>query len=109
MYNYDFSHLADSDIDATYDYIAERLENPKAAEKLMDELWHKVDTIVKNPLFRPLVHEPELAVMGFRSIKVKNFVIYYIADEEKQHVKIVRFLYNRRDWTNILKDNPSGK
>jgi len=32
-------------------------------------------------------------------------MIFYIIDEPNNYLKIVRFLYGRRDWMNILKEN----
>jgi plasmid stabilization system protein ParE len=108
MYLYDFSRLASEDIDKTYDYIAVEKEAPKAAQNLMAELGQKIEYLMEFPLRRPFVHEPMLALMGFRSIKVKNHVLYYVVDEERNYIKIIRFLYSKRDWINILLDNPSG-
>ena len=39
---------------------------------------------------------------GYRSIKVKNYVIFYVIHEENNTVILHRFLYSKMDWANIL-------
>jgi len=35
-------------------------------------------------------------------IVVDNYIVFYIIDEERKTVTIVRILYTRRDWENLL-------
>ncbi|MDR0503886.1 MAG: type II toxin-antitoxin system RelE/ParE family toxin [Treponema sp.] len=58
----------------------------------------------ENPNFRPLVQDKYLASLGYRLINVKNYMIFYIIGEDNKHLKIVRFLHNKRNWINILKE-----
>ena len=98
------SQLFDSDIDAVYMYIKENLEAPMAAENLMKELKEKLNYLKDNPFVRSFVQDEFLANIGFRPIKVKNYVIYYIVDDVKNEINLIRFLYNKRDWKNILRE-----
>ena len=98
------SQLFDNDIDSVYQYIRENLEAPMAAENLMKELKVKLNYLKENPFARSFVQDDFLASVGFRPINVKNYVIYYIIDEEKNVINLIRFLYNKRDWKNILRD-----
>ena len=104
MYEVIFSKIIDSEIDQCYTYIKETLEAPRAAENLFNELYEKLNEILENPYKRPLVQDKYLASLGLRSIKVKNYVLYYTITEEKNTVYALRFMYKTRDWTNILKD-----
>ena len=97
------SKLFDADIDAVYQYIKDNLEAPMAAERLMRELKEKLHYLKENPFARSFVQDKFLAKIGFRPIKVKNYVIYYIIDEKKNEINLIRFLYNKRDWKNILR------
>jgi plasmid stabilization system protein ParE len=105
MYLLAFSKLIDADFDSSYEYIKEKLEAPRAAEKLFDEIISKLDYICKSPFIRPLVQDRHLASLGIRSIKIKNYVLYFNVDEKKNIINALRFLYNKRDWINILKEN----
>ena len=106
MYELVFSKIIEEDIDSCYNYIKDILEAPMAAEKLMKELYEKLNYIKEKPFSRPFVHDDFLSSLGIRSIKVKNYVVfYYIEDNKnKKFVNLVSFMYNKRDWANILKE-----
>jgi toxin ParE1/3/4 len=104
VYKLIFSKLYHSDLDECYIYISKKLENPMAAEKLIIETKKKLIEIKNNPTHRPLVNDEYLADLGYRLKIVKNFMIFYIIDNDNKHIKIVRFLYGKRDWMNILKE-----
>ena len=105
MYDFIFSKIMDFDIDQNYYYIKDTLEAPKAAEKLYSELYEKINEIINNPYKRPLVQDKYLASLGIRSIKVKNYLLFYKITEENKMVNILRFLYNKRDWIKLLKES----
>jgi hypothetical protein len=94
-----------------------------AARNLKNEVKEKLIYISKNPTHRPLVYDKYLANLGYRLISVKNYLIFYIIepqpsrkssvepevrgsplDDDNIHIKIIRFLYCKRDWINILKE-----
>ena len=104
MYKLKISKLYDSDVDSCYDYIKDTLKNPKAADDLITKIMDKLNIISENPKIRPLVRDEYLANIGYRLITVKNYMIFYIIGEDNKHLKIVRFLYCKRDWMNILKE-----
>ena len=106
MYNLSFSKIIDGDIDSCYKYIKDKLDAPMAAENLMKELYEKLNQIKENPYSRPLVHDKLLASLGIRSIKVKNYLLFYSVEEENKNLNIITFMYNKRDWVNIVKDIP---
>ena len=104
MYALIFSKAIDLDFDQCKKYIEETLEAPKAAEKLFNELYGKINGILENPFRRPLVQDKYLASLGIRSINIKNYMLFYTITEETNTVNAVRFMYSKRDWINILKD-----
>ena len=75
-----------------------------AADNLIKEIIKKLDKIKENPNIRPLVQDKYLASLGYRLINVKNYVIFYIIGNDNKHIKIIRFLYNKRNWINLLKE-----
>jgi toxin ParE1/3/4 len=52
-----------------------------------------------------LVQDTYLASLGYRSINVKNYTIFYIIGSDDTHIKVVRFLYKKRNWMNVLKES----
>jgi plasmid stabilization system protein ParE len=104
MYTLFFSKVIHEDIDSSYAYIKETLESPHAAENLIKDIVEKLDYIKKTPYTRSLVHDNYLASLGIRSIKIKNYVLYYNVEEEKKSINVIRFFYNKRDWIKLLKE-----
>jgi len=124
------SKLYKEDTLSTYNYIKNVLNAPVAAKNLIKEVKEKLIHISKNPTHRPLVHDKYLASLGYRLISVKNYLIFYIIEPQPRpqgegsplepqprpqgegsplnddniRIKIVRFLYCKRDWINILKE-----
>ena len=106
MYRLKISKLYKEDTSSSYNYIKYKLEAPMAANNLKKEIKEKLNKIKVNPKIRPLVRDEYLANLGYRLINVKNFMIFYIIDDNNKHIKIIRFLYGKRDWMNKLKEMP---
>ena len=104
MYTPIVSKLYDNDVLSGAEYIADVLQNPAAANRLVDEAKKKFIEVLENPGYRPLVYDEYLASLGYRFARVKNFLLFYIIGNDNEHVKIVRFLHGRQDWMNILKE-----
>jgi len=92
------------DVDSSYNYIKDKLEAPMAADNLIKIIIENLNKIKENPNIRPLVQDKYLASLGYRLVKVKNYAIFYIIDNDNNHIKVIRFLYNKRNWQNILKE-----
>jgi plasmid stabilization system protein ParE len=104
VYKLKISKLYDLDVDSCYGYINDTLKNPKASYNLIREIKEKLILICENPKIKPLVRDDYLANLGYRLINIKKYLLFYIIGEDNKHIKIVRFLYGRRDWMNILKE-----
>jgi toxin ParE1/3/4 len=76
---------------SAYNYIKNVLNAPMAAQKLKNEVKEKLMYISKNPTHRPLVYDKHLASLGYRLISVKNYLIFYIINDDGSHIKIIRF------------------
>jgi plasmid stabilization system protein ParE len=108
MYKLIFAKVFREDVQSSVNYIKHTLQAPVAAERLKTEIIKTYKTIKHTPFIYPVVPNEYLASIGFRFTMVKNYMLFYIV-EEKQ-INMVRFLYGRRDWINILKgDNDAGR
>ena len=54
------------------------------------------------PFRNALVLDERLAYQGIRRILIDNYIVFYVVNDEKKIVTVVRILYNRRDWINLL-------
>ena len=103
MYFVNISDIAEEDILSTVKYISGELKAPKAANDLLDEIERHEEILGKTPHIYPRVPDEYLAGKGLRFVIIKNYLMFFII-EEKELVNVVRFLYGRRDWKNILKN-----
>ena len=104
MYRLRFSKLFKTDVDSSYNYIKNKLEAPMVADNLIKEIIESLNKIKENPNIRPLVQDKYLSSLGYRLINVKKYIVFYIIDNDNMYVKIIRFLYNKRNWMSILKE-----
>jgi hypothetical protein len=44
-----------------------------------------------------LIDNERLAALGYRRLLVKNYLVFFVIDEEAQTVSIERIIYNRRN------------
>jgi len=68
----------------------------------LDDIEIAVDSLEDMPKRHALVKNEMLAGLGFRVLPIHNYLIFYVVREETKSVIIERFLYNRRDWSNII-------
>jgi len=94
--------LAEEDILSTVKYITNDLKNPVAANNLLDEIERHQKNLEDNPYIYPLVNDDYLSEKGLRLIVIKNYLMFFIINEDNKIVNIIRFLYGRRNWKNIL-------
>jgi len=104
LYHIDITEPAENDIIEAAKYITEQLLNPAAAGKLVDDAENAIYSLTDMPQRHALVKDDDLARLGFRFMPVNNYLIFYTVREEKKTVVIQRFLYARRDWVTILKN-----
>ena len=85
------------------DYIEFTLKNPNAADNLLDVSTEQIGSLADLPQKFRLEDDPVLASWGIRFVIINNYLAFYTIDEEKQTVIIVRFLYQKSNWTSILR------
>lgn len=94
---------AEHDIDEIEYYIGVNLYNKSAAENTVDGIISEILELGNYPLKHPPVKDELLAALGIRMTWFKNYNIFYVYDEHKNSVHVLRVLYNRIDWQNLLK------
>ena len=98
---------AQRDLESAADYIEYSLLNPAAADDLLDAAEEALSSLSDMPQRIMLATDEVLAAWGIRFIQVKNYLAFYTVDEEKNIVHVVRFLYMKRDWQTILRQDIS--
>ena len=108
-YSLNITNIAEEDILTTVRYIANVLKNSIAANTLLDEIERYEKILEDTPGIYPFVHDEYLAGKGLKYVTIKNFLLFFTIDEKNKNVNIIRFLYGRRDWKNILKNYENNK
>jgi plasmid stabilization system protein ParE len=105
MYSVTISGPAEQDLDAALDYFLTVLNAPQAAQTLLNEIEEKIIFLQTNPLVYEIEHDDYLRERNIRSVLVRSHLIFYFADPQNEEVFIIRILYARRNWLNILRSN----
>ena len=105
MYSLSITDVAEEDILNTVKYIADVLKAPMAVNSLLNEIERHEEILENSPNIYPFVPDEYLAEKGIKFTMVKNYVMFYTINENDKIVTVIRFLYGRRDWKNILKSN----
>jgi toxin ParE1/3/4 len=103
MYKIKFTILAENDLNNSYDYIKNELKNQSAAENLVLEVESKISKIAATPYACTLVSDIYLKNIGIRFLPIKNYLVFYKVEEELKEIIIIRFLYGKREWRDMLK------
>lgn len=101
-YSIEITEPAESDLFEIGDYIAKELKEPDIAEKVVDRISEAIFDLEEMPYRHGLVADETLAVQGIRKLVVEKHTVFYHINEEYTTVTIIRILYNRRDWINLL-------
>ena len=102
MYEVEVSEQADSDLRGIFEYIAFELQSPENAIGQLDRLEEQIlslDTMSER--YRKYEKEPWKS-RGLRILPVDNYVVFYIPDNARKVVTILRVMYAGRDIDNQL-------
>ena len=102
MYEVQWTSLAKDDLVRAITYIADMLKAPLAAEKLLGDIEKETAVLAENPNLLPLSHDEYIAHRGIRHVKVKNYMLFYTVNEDARTITVIRMLYARRDWIQLL-------
>lgn len=101
-YNIEISEPAEKDLYKIGVYISKELLEPETAKRVISKIAKGINSLEEMPLRNTLVLDERLAHKGIRKILVDNYIVFYIVTEESKTVTIIRILYGRRDWINLL-------
>ena len=94
-YHLHITSVAQRDISQAADYIEFVLKNPKAADDLLEETDQKINALLPFPQEHPIVEDKLLAAWGIRFTQIKNYLAFYVIEENQ--VTVIRFLYAKSD------------
>ena len=90
------------DILSIIDYIAVDFQEPDVAEKMFALIIRSIYNLSDFPKRNRVLTEEPYYSKGYRVTYVKNYAVFYKVDDTNRIVDIMRVLYNRREWQDIL-------
>ena len=98
----EYSPEALDDLRAIYSYITFHLKERETAVRQTGRIRREIRALSDTPeRYAPVDWEP-WASMGMRKLSVDNYVVYYLVEQEKRLVSVVRIFYGGRDTENIV-------
>ena len=104
-YSVHLTEPAKIDIRNSINYIGNVLKNPTAADRLLSKVESRVASLSVMPERCALVDDPALALQEIRYLIIEKYFAFYQINEVIKSVHILRFLYEKSDWKNILKND----
>lgn len=103
-YRVGYTQLAKDDLKNIYRYITNQLKEPQVAAKLTKRIKNEIKELDFSPeRFIRVDFEPWNS-MNMRHFPVGNYEVYYIVNNEKKSVTIIRIFYGGRDIETLLND-----
>ena len=102
LYTIEMTDYAECDLENLGDYIAFKLYNPVAAERIVHGIRQRINELKKFPLKYKLDEDVVLADLGVRRINYDNYDIFYFIDESILTVYIIRILHSLTDYRSHL-------
>jgi len=101
-YKIEIAARAKRDMREVHTYISGTLKEPNVADELLDKIETKILTLKSMPLRHALERDEQLKLRNLRKLIVDNYLVFYTVNEKTETVFVVRVLYARRDWMNLL-------
>lgn len=101
-YHIEITKPAEKDLHEIGKYIAIELLEPAVAKKVVGKIGDAILTLEDLPLRNSFVSDERVSKLGIRKILIDNYIVFYVVSEEYKTVTIIRILYGRRDWLNLI-------
>ncbi|GHV74534.1 hypothetical protein AGMMS49940_18360 [Spirochaetia bacterium] len=95
LYRLRYLPLFEQDLADARDYIAVTLQNPVAANRLVEETEKAIQERLSAPLSFKAYRSKKDRRHPYYRIYVKNFTVFYVVIDDTMEVR--RFIYSRRD------------
>lgn len=90
------------DLDNIYRYISEELFATSEATNILERIEKEIMRLKEFPFSCNYVADEYLRNKGYRKLVVDNYIVFYLTQEEKKQVIIMRVLYGKQKYENLL-------
>lgn len=96
----EFTEQCIEEMTKIYDYISTELKENEVAKRLINEVNEKLLDLANSPEIYMKIGIKDRLKREYHRIVVKNYVVLYTVDYEKEKVFISRMIYGRRNYLN---------
>lgn len=93
---------AEQDLDGMMYYVTNKLQEPMTAVRLFMSIYEQILKLDVMPYRHEVIYVHPQTGEEIRRVPVENYSIFYFVDREVQKVHVIRILYNRREWQNLI-------
>ena len=97
-----YSPAARDDLKTIYSYIAFQLKERQTARNQSNRIRNAIRSLDRFPNRHTAVEWEPWSSMGMRRLPVDNFLVFYLVNEEKHLVTVVRIFYGGRDIERLI-------
>ena|SRR5690554_4184878 len=101
-YNIKMTPKAAEDLDNIYQYISEELFATSSAASTLERIEKGIMGLREFPYSCNYVADEYLRNKGYRKLIVDNYIVFYLIEEENDQVIIMRVLYGKQKYENLL-------
>ncbi|GHU51263.1 addiction module toxin RelE [Clostridia bacterium] len=101
-YKIELTGVAHEDLEDIVIYIAKELKEPTIAQKLHTKIVTEIKKLRVMPERHEMAIDTHLKSLDVRKFYVDNYIVPYTILYDTNTVQILRVLYARRDWKNLL-------
>lgn len=101
-YTFEITPSALKDLDGIMEYVSVQLCAKESALQLLDEIEAAIDLACLHPYAASKVNDPALSRKGYRKLMVKNYIVFYIPNDSKRVLHVMRVMYFARDYMKEL-------
>ena len=99
---YELMPSAIRDLAGIAEYIAVQLSAKDSAVRLLNEIEKAIVAACAFPHAAPSVNDALFRQKGYRKLIVANYLIFYIPDDEKRKLNVMRVVYFAKDYLKEL-------
>lgn len=101
-YSLKMTPKAADDLDNIYRYISEELFATSSAANILERIEKEIMKLREFPFSCNYVADEYLSNKSYRKLIVDNYIAFYVINEEQKQAIIMRVLYKKQKYENLL-------
>ena len=99
-YNIEYSKEAKEDLIGIKQYIKYNQKEPETESKLISKIRMSIKSLKDNHEIFAIIDDDIITKLEIRKLIVDNYIVFYRIKDDS--IEIVRIMYGRRNWINLL-------